>query len=805
MRTDQYYQPAFALPKDTYTAAQVAEIVSHEVGHTLGLSHDGLGASAYYQDSTGTKIWSPIMGAGYTPLTQFSNGDYIGATQTQDDFAVIGQNGPTLLSDDYGDSRGGVLRARRGRRHRRRAGRRAGPTSTSSPSTRSCAGTLSASVSPAAARAGPRHPAPAARRLGRGGRRLGAADRARRHLVAGADRHGRSGLTSRLPAGTYYLEVDGTGLSDPVLGYSDYGSVGRYTLSVTGCPGTVHAATAPSPPVIVAAERDSAAHGLRLVWDDPGSDGGAAVTSYVVSAGGQTVTVPATTHAYTFGGLAPSTTYTLSVAAVNSVGTSPAASRPATTGVFSGTPSPTATPSPTSTPTSSSDVQPDAHADGHADPPPTSSPTADTHQHRPRASRPATPTADADRAAHHVVRRPGGTGGALGPARPRRRPLTLRVAWQQPASTGGAPLTGYVVAVWKAKQNGKAARYGTVLVEPRRTAWLKLPAGRYRFAVAAENFAGTGPRSARTPADGSAVGLAQHQPGVVHAERDLDPVADAELVEQPRHVGLDGRHREVELGGDLGVAEPAADGEGDLALAVGQVGQAGDGLGGPAGAGHLTDQRPGHRRGEHRVALRDLADRVDDLRRRGVLEQEPVGAGGERLDDVLVGVEGRQHDHPRRVVERPAARRVASRPLSRGIRMSISTTSGRSSSARATPSRPSPASPTTSRSGWPPSMNVSAERTSGSSSTMRSRVVSHQAAHGIQPRSTNCCPSRRPSSRPPRSSARSASPIRPSPEPGVRGGPEAERVAQHDVDALRGRPGDLDPDARRRGRACRRW
>ena len=66
--TDQYYEPAFALPKTTYTAAQVAEIVSHEIGHTLGLSHDGLGTAAYYQDGTGTKIWSPIMGAGYTPL-----------------------------------------------------------------------------------------------------------------------------------------------------------------------------------------------------------------------------------------------------------------------------------------------------------------------------------------------------------------------------------------------------------------------------------------------------------------------------------------------------------------------------------------------------------------------------------------------------------------------------------------------------------------------------------------------------------------------------------------------------------------
>ena len=43
MLAAQYYEPAFALPKPTYTAAQVAEIVSHEIGHTLGLSHDGLG------------------------------------------------------------------------------------------------------------------------------------------------------------------------------------------------------------------------------------------------------------------------------------------------------------------------------------------------------------------------------------------------------------------------------------------------------------------------------------------------------------------------------------------------------------------------------------------------------------------------------------------------------------------------------------------------------------------------------------------------------------------------------------------
>ena len=45
------------------------------------------------------------MGAAYTPLTQFSIGDYAGATQTQDDYAVIGQHGPTLVGDDYGNGR----------------------------------------------------------------------------------------------------------------------------------------------------------------------------------------------------------------------------------------------------------------------------------------------------------------------------------------------------------------------------------------------------------------------------------------------------------------------------------------------------------------------------------------------------------------------------------------------------------------------------------------------------------------------------------------------------------------------------
>ena len=79
-------------------------------------------------------------------------------------------------------------------------------------------------------------------------------------------------------------------------------------------------------------------------------------------------------------------------------------------------------------------------------------------------------------------------------------PLTVRLSWQPPAATGGAPVTAYEVFVWKVKPAGRSvSRMRTVLVESaQRHLVLRLPAGRYRFAVAAENFVGTGPRSART-------------------------------------------------------------------------------------------------------------------------------------------------------------------------------------------------------------------------------------------------------------------------------------------------------------------
>ena len=100
--------------------------------------------------------------------------------------------------------------------------------------------------------------------------------------------------------------------------------------------------------------------------------------------------------------------------------------------------------------------------------------------------------------------------------------------------------------------------------------------------------------------------------------------------------------------GDLGVGETARDEHEDLALARGQLVQPGGGCGGRRVVADVgLDQPPGDRRGEQRVASRDRVDRGQQVLRRDVLEQEAAGAGDERVEHVLVEVEGGEHQHPR--------------------------------------------------------------------------------------------------------------------------------------------------------------
>ena len=97
----------------------VAEAISHEIGHTLGLSHDGLRDSSgnvlqnYYSGhGSGATSWAPIMGSGYySSVVQWSAGNYgtngnVGSN-TEDDLAIIASasNRAGYMADDAGNTR----------------------------------------------------------------------------------------------------------------------------------------------------------------------------------------------------------------------------------------------------------------------------------------------------------------------------------------------------------------------------------------------------------------------------------------------------------------------------------------------------------------------------------------------------------------------------------------------------------------------------------------------------------------------------------------------------------------------------
>ncbi|MEO5714630.1 MAG: autotransporter-associated beta strand repeat-containing protein [Luteolibacter sp.] len=92
------------------TGTSATAVISHEVGHTLGLSHDGrTSPSEGYYDGhgSGSVSWGPIMGSGYySTLTQWSKGEYLNANNTQDDLAIItgNNNDVDYRADDTGDT-----------------------------------------------------------------------------------------------------------------------------------------------------------------------------------------------------------------------------------------------------------------------------------------------------------------------------------------------------------------------------------------------------------------------------------------------------------------------------------------------------------------------------------------------------------------------------------------------------------------------------------------------------------------------------------------------------------------------------
>ncbi|MBO7725759.1 MAG: hypothetical protein J6S40_04770, partial [Thermoguttaceae bacterium] len=86
----------------------IAESVTHEVGHTLGLKHKEK-SGKYFSGQNG---WGPIMGdSGKQELSQWSKGEYGGATNKDDELKIITtKNGFGYRQDDFGNSRDGAGR-----------------------------------------------------------------------------------------------------------------------------------------------------------------------------------------------------------------------------------------------------------------------------------------------------------------------------------------------------------------------------------------------------------------------------------------------------------------------------------------------------------------------------------------------------------------------------------------------------------------------------------------------------------------------------------------------------------------------
>lgn len=98
--------PCWAFLSDTKTCA---EVTSHELGHTLGLNHDGRTPSEVYfpGHGSGPTSWAPIMGLSFHKnVTQWSQGEYQDANNTENDLNILAtsNNSVQLRLDDHGNT-----------------------------------------------------------------------------------------------------------------------------------------------------------------------------------------------------------------------------------------------------------------------------------------------------------------------------------------------------------------------------------------------------------------------------------------------------------------------------------------------------------------------------------------------------------------------------------------------------------------------------------------------------------------------------------------------------------------------------
>ena len=235
------YSPAFIFYDNLSTnPSYVAEAAAHEVGHNLGLTHNGTLADGYasaqeyyHGHGSGATSWAPVMGDSYgKSVSQWSKGEYFDANNPQDQVGII--SGKLALRTDFSNntitsaqplSTNGI--------QLRGSGVIVRNTDTNFFSFSNSYPQLKMVVSPVRPAGMPwNDPLDVA---------IDLLD-SNRTVIGHFDSPLRTDVdaTLPLPLGNYYIRVYGSGAGSPMsnspTGYTTYGSLGSYTVTLTQQP-----------------------------------------------------------------------------------------------------------------------------------------------------------------------------------------------------------------------------------------------------------------------------------------------------------------------------------------------------------------------------------------------------------------------------------------------------------------------------------------------------------------------------------------------------------------------------------------
>ncbi len=321
-----YYQPAWIF-FDNLTNGHpkyVADATSHEIGHNLNLHHDGTSSTTYYRGhGSGATGWAPIMGSGYyKPVVQWSKGEYPDAKNFQDDIAVIHAAGANLRPDDYPDTIPTASPLDGNANSVEQSGVIETDTDVDIFAFNSGDGSAQFTVNPEVF--GPKLDILAKLLDVKG------------NILAQSNPEDAlsASLSYTLTPGRYFLQIEGVGKGDLTTGYSDYGSVGQYSVTgsyVQGTPSSPPTAIISAFPATGEAplsvtfdgndSNDADSANLSYTWNfgDGQTEKGKASTSHVYdTAGNKTATLTVTDDS----GLQSSTTQAIEVSESKETGMS---------------------------------------------------------------------------------------------------------------------------------------------------------------------------------------------------------------------------------------------------------------------------------------------------------------------------------------------------------------------------------------------------------------------------------------------------------------------------------------------------